>query len=87
MPGLTKCPECGSPDLIPNQSVMALSAGGAGELAIEVQANPDALLMKGRQIGMVRATVCGACGYVRLGVYNPQDLLAAYRKQTKTETA
>ena len=86
MSELMKCPECGSKDLIPNLPITAITPAGAGDLAIQVLRNPSAIIFKGREIGMVRATVCGVCGHVRLGICNPNELFSAYQQQAQADS-
>lgn len=75
----SKCPQCGSGDLIPNVYVKALTTSGSMGVVVEVAARPDARLFKGRQQGLITATVCGGCGLlVRLYAQNAQELLAAH---------
>lgn len=81
----TKCPECGSDNLIPNVSVKAQTTSGPMGVVAEVAARPDARLFKGRHQGFITATVCGECGLlVRLYAQNPHELLAAHRSGQST---
>ncbi len=49
----------------------------------QVYEDPGALLFKGTHRGTLSARICGRCGYTELYVSNPQELLAAYRRNRK----
>jgi hypothetical protein len=76
-----RCPECGSSEVIPDVPVSTLR-GPTGQVMVVVAEHPEAVLFKGRHLGVLSARVCGQCGLVRLFAHNPQELWAAYRQRT-----
>lgn len=74
-----KCPRCNSENIMPNLIIRdRYDMGMRAELEVEVQGNPNAVLFKEVHREPLRATVCGACGYVGLSVENPQGLWDTY---------
>jgi hypothetical protein len=83
MAASVRCPECGSTEVIPDVPVSTLvnTCYGGTQLMVTVAENPEAMLFKHKHLGVLLARVCGQCGLDRLFAHNPQELLAAYRKQ------
>lgn len=78
------CPKCGSTVVIPGVSVVDYGHSNAKRsLKVEVHENPDAWFFKGTRQGVLKAMICGQCGFTELYVTNPQELLEAYRKQPR----
>jgi predicted nucleic-acid-binding Zn-ribbon protein len=75
----TRCPKCGSKDLIPDVHVH----GGfhARSLKVEIVENPEAWIDKGVRESILTSTVCGRCGFVELYARNPEELLKVHRQK------
>ena len=56
-----QCPKCGSTDIIADAKILAPRAG---EVALTIFRDPDALLFKGQLETHVSAWVCSDCGFV-----------------------
>jgi predicted nucleic-acid-binding Zn-ribbon protein len=77
----TTCPKCRSQKIIPDVSIEDRGMSNVPwNLSVRVEEKPDALLFKGRHTDILKAWVCGECGYTELYVENPQALYAAYTK-------
>ena len=77
----SKCVKCGSEKVIPDVKIVDHGyMDSKHDLAIELSGNPDAKIFKDTRKGVLRATVCGQCGDVRLSVDNPQELWAIYKR-------
>ena len=76
----TRCPECGSKDLVPDVPVH-VDVAGQDRPFVMVRENPSAMFFKGSHRGYFTATICGQCGFMKLFVGNPQELLKAHVKQ------
>lgn len=64
-----KCTQCGSDDIIDRVRVVDRGDDGRkGDLAVEVERNPTALIQKSPISAPVAASICGACGNVMLSV-------------------
>jgi predicted nucleic-acid-binding Zn-ribbon protein len=63
MPKLNKCPKCDSTKIIPDARVRE-QAGH--EIQVQAHAKPEAKILKKSSTTIVRALICGACGYVEL---------------------
>ncbi len=74
------CPECGSTDLIADAPVR-VDIAGQDRPFVMVTEKPGAMLFKGMHRGFFTATICGQCGFMKLFVDNPQELLKAHLKQ------
>ena len=77
---VTPCRACGSPEVIPDVRVMDQGKYSDGDLQVIVCGDPDALIFKDRAYGVLRARVCGACGFTDLWVANSRELYAKYLK-------
>ena len=79
------CSKCKSEKVVPKARVMDRGhySGDAGNLALVVYENPDALIFKGSHKGELYARVCGDCGYTEMYLENPQELYEIY-KSTQT---
>jgi predicted nucleic-acid-binding Zn-ribbon protein len=74
-----RCPKCGSEDRIPDVHVH----GGfhARSLMVEIVEKPESWFEKGIHEGVLKATICGRCGFAELYVKNPEELLEVYRQK------
>lgn len=83
-----RCQKCGSDKII--RRVHLKDRGGHGNFAEELTArmfrNPGALFFKGAEKSVLRAEVCGACGYVELYVKDPESLWSAYEDARRSLT-
>ena len=78
------CPKCESTDVIPDVRVLdrvEAADYSASSLTAVIYDKPEALFFKGQHRSTFRAYVCGACGFTEFYVNEPQELLAAHRKQ------
>lgn len=67
------CLKCGSDRLIPDVGVIDQGQYSDGNLkAFLGHTKPDAWILKGPIFAPLRATICGACGFVELLVDNPE---------------
>ncbi len=74
---MTKCPQCGSMEIIPDLILLS-SAGGMVGSARVVMVDPSG---KGDDVVVgFRADVCGSCGYTEVRTKFAQDLLNAHKK-------
>lgn len=77
-----KCPRCGSENVMPNLRIRdCYDTIESGDIEVEVQRTPDALIFKGAHREALRATVCGECGNVELTVDNPEGLWETYSQR------
>jgi hypothetical protein len=68
--------------VIPDVPVMIYPGSSTyRQVYVEIDERPDALVFKGRHRASLRARVCGKCGFAKLFVHKPEELLAAYRSQ------
>ena len=72
MPKLESCSKCKSTKIIPK---VRMVGGGQYEVAGDVM-----VAFKNTHHGVLRAWICGACGYVETYVENPGELYDAYEK-------
>ena len=79
----SRCPKCGSEDVIPNVHVR----GGFHDhkLKVEIVENPEAWVLKGVHESILTSTMCGQCGFVELYAKNPAELLKAYRQKQQPD--
>lgn len=76
------CPKCGSQEIVPNVEVRDYDAGSYRPLSIfvELPKPPGALIYKGSESSLIRAWVCGDCGYTELYAARFKELLAAHKQ-------
>jgi predicted nucleic-acid-binding Zn-ribbon protein len=77
-----ECFKCHSKNVVRNVRIMDRGhySGDAGDLALVVEENPDALFFKGVHQIPLLAHVCGECGYAEFYVKDPAAFLEAVRK-------
>ena len=87
---MTKCPQCGSTEIIPDLIVFGHGAS-AGQLPASVTLiepepakRPFVWMPKSETSGL-RAAICGACGHVDLYTRYHKELLAAHKKGYVTQ--
>ncbi|HLK59900.1 MAG TPA: hypothetical protein VKU00_25285 [Chthonomonadaceae bacterium] len=81
----TQCAKCGSHKIIPEARIWVRGPSDmTNELQVEVNEKPNALLFKGAHYGVLRAWICGTCGFTELYVNNPEELYTAYEKNLET---
>lgn len=62
-----KCPKCSCTDIIRRAKVIDRDDSSfTQDLQVAVDANPDAIIFKGREKFVVQAWVCKKCGYIEL---------------------
>ncbi|MFO0796566.1 MAG: hypothetical protein U0804_03760 [Gemmataceae bacterium] len=72
------CPKCGCTVVIQGARVLDRGDGNVShDLAVAVDANPEAWVFKGRVRGDLWACVCGACGFTELYATNLNELVKA----------
>jgi predicted nucleic-acid-binding Zn-ribbon protein len=71
MKASSKCPKCGSTDIIANAKV---NLSGMRELTVTSYAKPDAMVFKDETSSAVSAWVCRQCGYVEFYANHPRVL-------------
>ncbi len=77
-----QCSLCGSTQVIPKVNIVDHGYMDAKHsLAIELHGKPGAFIFKDTRKGVLKATVCGACGHVALSIDNPGELWEVYQKQ------
>jgi predicted nucleic-acid-binding Zn-ribbon protein len=69
-----RCPKCSCGEIIQRARVLDRSHSITLDLQVAVDADPDALIFKGRQKFVVQAWMCKSCGYVEL--YRKQQALS-----------
>ena len=78
-----RCPVCGSDRLIPGVDLRDRYRRSTIQHEVELIAHPQRLINRGGITSPVRATVCGACGYVMLFADLPGDLWRIYQAQQR----
>jgi len=77
------CLRCGSSKMISGASLRD-HYGDLGMRSspaqVAVDANPDAIVFKGRAYGDLILEICGACGHVEMTAENFAELYAQFRK-------
>jgi len=74
-PKLNACNACGSTSLIAD--VLAVDRGDGNSrrvMTVEKHKNPEALLLKGRQVSSVASIVCKSCGLIHYFATDPDAL-------------
>jgi predicted nucleic-acid-binding Zn-ribbon protein len=73
----SKCPKCGSSDIIADARVIDRSVqSNHTQLTVATFRKPDALLFKSQQSTPVSAWVCAECGFVEFYADLPKTLKA-----------
>lgn len=74
---MTKCPKCGSTEIIPDLILLSFMAGDVGTVGVVLE-DPS---RKGENESVgFRADVCGNCGYAEFYTKYASDLLNAHKK-------
>ena len=74
---MTKCPECGSTEIVPDLIIFAAVSGATGALAVSL-VDPA---QKGEPAHAgFRVAVCGACGHTEIYTRFYQRILDAHKK-------
>ncbi len=76
-----KCPKCGCPEIV--QEAMVADRADyniESDLHLRVDADPEAIMFRGRTRSSLKAYVCGGCGYVEFYASDPESLLKAFRE-------
>jgi predicted nucleic-acid-binding Zn-ribbon protein len=82
---MTKCPQCGSSEIISDLIVFAQGHTAGGQpiyvtmIEPEPEKRPFVWLPKTEMAGF-RVAVCGECGHAELYTNSHKELLAAYKK-------
>lgn len=78
------CSKCGSEKVIPDISIVDHGYYDTQhELAIEMPANPKARFFKDTRKAVLKAAVCGQCGFVELSIDNYRELWDVYETNRK----
>lgn len=74
----TKCPKCGSSDIIADaKAIDRADCNAQTELSIATFRKPEALLFKGQLQTTLSAWVCADCGYVEFYADSPRTINVA----------
>ena len=77
----TKCPKCGSSNVIADVKAIDRTYGAYGssqtELTVATFRKPDAIILKGQQETALSAWVCAECGFVEFYADSPKALKIA----------
>ena len=75
----SKCPKCGSGDVIADAKATDSTHGGETELWVATFRKPEAILFKGQSTltTTMSAWVCSDCGYVELYADSPRNIRIA----------
>ncbi|WP_412070515.1 hypothetical protein [Rubrivirga sp. IMCC43871] len=79
-----RCTRCGSDEMIPDAFLYA-EGYGAAKLAVGVNKNPTARVMKGPVRTPLRFKVCGDCGLVEAEAEDPHALWEAHVERLTRE--
>lgn len=80
------CPKCSATTIMPNVYIPTHGHYNAVQgLAIEIDNNPNAILLHAPQRYLLRAWVCGTCGYMELYVDDPRRLYKAYQEAQRRQ--
>jgi len=83
---MTKCPECGSTEIIPDLMVFTKAASIATNEVNYVVLEDPARKEKPIRSGL-RAAICGSCGHVEFYTRYAAELLGAHKKGFVTRNA
>lgn len=72
MKSTSKCPKCGSRDII--RDAKPIAGSDYGDLLIATFRKPEAVLFKGLQTSKLSAWVCTDCGFLELYADDPKRL-------------
>lgn len=78
---LSTCAKCGARQVIPARVIDREGGIGRKDLAVWVDRDPDAWVLKRSVVVELKACVCGSCGYTELYATNPSALWSAYGEQ------
>lgn len=74
------CPKCHQNTIIPNARVSDSPIGNGSQHWLLVPENPNALIFKNLVPSIVRAWICGTCGYTELYAEEPALLWDTYQR-------
>ena len=72
------CVKCSSRKIVAGIRVVDRDQGSKNDLTAEIYKNPDALFFKGATTVLLRALICGDCGYTELYAIDPESLYSDY---------
>ena len=81
----TTCAKCDSKRVLEDVKTVTGAVDRIGELRVDVQKNPHAILFKGRIAVELVARVCADCGYTEFYALSPQRLLDAFEDRGETD--
>ena len=83
---MQRCGKCGSESVVPHARITDRpgSGGETADLKVTVIRNRQALFFE-KSISGLKATVCGACGFVELYAKEPGSLWDAYLEDERTK--
>lgn len=71
----SKCPKCGSTDIIADAKAVDRGDGNAQhDMSIATFRKPEAIIFKEKQQTTVSAWVCGECGYIEFYADAPKQI-------------
>lgn len=82
-----RCESCGSPEIVPDVTIMRENDSANGAWHVRAAADPAALPVKGFVFGEVAAVVCGECGHIGLRLVNPGQFYGLVKKQQVDSTS
>ena len=78
------CPKCGERKVVPELQIVdyisSITPTAQNETYVSLAANPDAALFKNRHYALLRAWLCGNCGYTELYCSNFKYLVKAHER-------
>ena len=74
------CAKCGSGKVVPLARMADQGQYSDGKLKAVVYTNPEAWIFKGAVSAVLRARICGDCGFTELYAEKPQALFKAWTR-------
>jgi ribosomal protein S27AE len=75
------CPKCSTTTIIPDMKIPEYGHANMEQpLTVKLLERPNKLFNRGKHIHILRAWLCGTCGYTELYVDDPQRLYEAYQE-------
>jgi predicted nucleic-acid-binding Zn-ribbon protein len=74
MPGMTKCPKCGSASIVEQAAVVVSLERYDKSVNLRIDTKPDALFFKGATRTPLEAFICGQYGFTEFYAREPGQL-------------
>ena len=85
MKNTNRCPKCNSVSIIPNVRIADRTDSGHQDLKIQIFGDPKALLFKKSELFVVRAWICGECGFIEQHLADPRKAFHHYMEYGKPD--